>query len=242
MRKDSRFNGAWVFALMIGTCLVSPVIAQHLDDGKKGVVEAAFHDPQSPDVFRALSGLADRPPDKGWQTGDPQEVALMKQLIPDNDAPGGDLWVNEGACRVEQAMATLHDRIAEFGIHSPYVKQWIRVQSAVFDDCSHWHDSQALARKVVLPAPLFTRDRRTAQLQQADRAYQAAAMLFYNNQAAASARAFEIIARSRSPHRYYARYMAIAIRAGTQVDGIFYKPLAPVRRSIAEARALAGAP
>ena len=207
----------------------------------------AFHDPQSPDVYRALSGMGDPEIGSGsatfdddfWSTTDPTEIALLRRLLPSNEsAADGSYWFNNGNCRVKQPLETLRQRIEMLGAKSAYIDQWIAVQRAAFSACSDRQDSTHTSKVPALPAAMPTHDKRIARLQLADRPYQQATALFYASRMAAAARAFNRIARSSSPHRYYARYMAIAIEAGTQVDRYEYKPLVAVSHSIADARRL----
>ena len=224
----------------------APLHAQALDaDAERSIAETAFRDPQSPDVYRALSGMGDAHVgavsdafDEVYSTNDPKQVALLKQLFPDDTSSGDQFWVGGENCRLVQPLNVLRSRIATLGERSPYVQQWIRVQRAVFTACSYSRTNKASAKVATLPPPLATRNTRIAGIQRDDRAYQAATALFYARHMGQAAQAFDRIAASRSEHRYYARYMGIAIRAGTQVDRNSYAPLAPVGRSLSAARAL----
>lgn len=240
-----RFAPVSLFAMAAALIACAPARAQALDaEAGTSIAEAAFHDPQSPDVYRALTGMGD--PHIGsmsgsfegvFSTNDPKEVALLKQLFP-ADSSSDNFWVGGENCRLDQPLITLRARISALGDRSAYIQQWIRVQRAVLSACSYSSSNEAKARAIVLPPPMPTYDPCVTQLQREDRAYQAATALFYGEHLAQAAQAYSRIAASNSDQRYYARYMAIAIRAGTQVNRNDYKPLIPVSRSLAAARAL----
>lgn len=158
----------------------------------------AFHDPQSPDVYRALSGMGDPEIGSGsatfdddfWSTTDPTEIALLRRLLPSNEsAADGSYWFNNGNCRVKQPLETLRQRIEMLGAKSAYIDQWIAVQRAAFSACSDRQDSTHTSKVPALPAAMPTHDKRVARLQLADRPYQQATALFYASRMAAAARA-----------------------------------------------------
>lgn len=240
-----RFVPVCLFAMAAALIACAPARAQAPDaEAETSIAEAAFHDPQSPDVYRALSGMGD--PHVGpmsgssegvFSTNDPKQVALLKQLFRD-DSLSDNFWVGGENCRLEQPLITLGARIAALGEHSAYVQQWIRVQRAVLSACSYSGSNEAQGKVVVLPPPMRAYDPRITRLQREDRPYQAASALFYGKHLTQAAEAYDRIAASNSDQRYSARYMAIAIRAGTQVNRNDYKPLIPVSRSLAAVRAL----
>jgi hypothetical protein len=250
MHMPSRLNRVSVCALALALCAVSPAVADtptERHEMARFAADRAFGDPQSPEVYRALSGMG--VPETGiggdtrqqyWATDDPVTVADLRRLFPDADLSTPTMFDSNDVrnCRIEQPLATLRARIAVFGADSAYVKQWVRVQRAVFAGCKDWHSPDTPTKPVVLPSPMATDDAHVARLQSQDRAYQAAAALFYAGQLAPSLKAFDRIGRSASPHRYFARYMAIAIGAGSQGDGLGYKPLIPAARSLRDAKAL----
>ena len=249
----SLFRSASVSACALAAALIAngPAFAQAPDTSiETSISEAAFHDPQNPDVYRALSGMGDPQvaatsdtSGEDFSTRDPKEVALLKRLFPGDSSSDDSFWIGGENCRLDQPLATIRARIMAFGAHSAYVQQWIRVQRAVFTGCTYSHSGQASeATAVRLPPPMITSDPHVAKAQREDRAYQAATALFYGRQMPQAAAAFARIAASRSDHRYYARYMAVAIGAGTQPNKYECKPIVPVMRALAEARTLEADP
>lgn len=237
-------------ALMLGLQAISAGRASAAPDREELRIEGndAFRDPQSPEVYRALAGMGvpriafdAGPGDPSWSTNDPGDVALLRRMFPDVQAISPTFFssYDAGGCRTEQPLARLRDRVAAFGRQGAYVEQWLRVQRAVFAACKDWQRPDIPAKPIVLPAPLKTGDTRAAYFQAIDRPYQAAAALFYEKRYPEAARAFDRIARSNSPLRFHARYMAVAIRAGSQSERDGYQPLVPVAQSIRAAQALA---
>jgi hypothetical protein len=197
-------------------------------------LDAYFADPADVGVYRALAGLGDpipQPHDEwlnAFDAGSDGED-LAKQL-------GIGLGYEAGDCRLEHALTILKARIAAFGSDAPYVLQWVKAEQAVLAACRRddGHDGAASG----LPPPMEIRDPALARLQRQDRAYQEAVLLFYEGSFDAAARAFDRIAVATSPDRPFARYMALAIRAGSQPDRSSYKPLEPVSVSLAQANRL----
>jgi hypothetical protein len=96
------------------------------------------------------------------------------------------------------AARTLGARTESYGASSREVREWLRGQLAVFQNCS--------GSELVLPdaAPAWADD-----LLQADRRYQLASAYFYGLQFDEAARRFHTIAEDRnSPWRPYGRYLA----------------------------------
>jgi len=252
-RSRPAFLTALALACMLGLQAVSAGRAAAAPDREELGIEGndAFRDPQSPEAYRALAGMGvpriafgAGPRDPSWSTSDPADVALLRRMFPDAQtiSPASFSSYDVGDCRTEQPLATLRDRVAAFGPRDRYVEQWLRVQRAIFTACEHWQRPDVPAKPVVLPAPLRTGDARAARFQAIDRPYQVAAALFYEKRYPEAARAFDRIARSSSPLRFHARYMAISIRAGSQVERYGYQPLVPVAQSIRAAQALARDP
>ncbi len=181
-------------------------------DRRLGLVDTYYRDPHAPGVFRALSGMGD--PDAGgppYRTGESYAADWRKRLADKelllHDKYGG--W----NCRIEAPMKTLDDRRAALGADHPYVKQWIRVEQAVLSVCAD-NGSQTVA---ALPPPLEMQDPKLALLQKQDRAYQEAALRFYESDIAGTFRAYQAIAADKSsPHRPNAAYMVVAIQAGSR--------------------------
>jgi hypothetical protein len=204
-------------------------------------LDTYFENPDEPETFRALTGI-----------GDPQIVAEdaaeadaqfyprvagadISRLFP---GPDERLFL-PSPCRVDYALETLRARTAKFGAEHPYVRQWIAAQRATFSMCSHG----ASGAPTELPPPIATRDPAIATLQEQDRAYQAASILFYRDDRPAALEAFRrIAADTASPHRSMARYMVAAIRAGSVASGWVSRPLVPADQSIAEVKAIMADP
>ncbi|HEX6375283.1 MAG TPA: hypothetical protein VFZ91_06145 [Allosphingosinicella sp.] len=199
-----------------GGCLPADKVVERMD--------RYFAAPRSAATYRALAGLGDpviEPFGHGYygqesmfQNGAQWEEVdgLRKRMLPVErvDYGGGSSFehVEQGDCRTGYAIHVAQARIAALGAGHPYVRQWLAVQRAVFSACS----SREQPKVAALPAPLALADPALARLQRDDRAYQAAAQLFYRKSPAAPA-AFRRIAASRSGHAPIARYMMLVIKA-----------------------------
>ena len=91
---------------------------------------------------------------------------------------GDDAFVN--------AARTLEDRIHQFGLQSPAVKEWVAAQDQVFANCSGGPS---------IPAPI---DSSASPLLRADRTYQIAAAHFYAGDHAVAEQMFRAIAEDHS--------------------------------------------
>src|ERR1700761_3255649 len=186
-----------------------------------------FRAPRDPRTFRALTGMGDPVfTDSGARSAyapnwdSPADKMLLKQLMPSLDVSQTYFYPNFGDCRLEGPMMTLKARLAALGADHPYVKPWMRAERVVL---SHCNDGKA-----ELPPAMPTRDAAVARLQEEDRAYQQAAILFYRNTRAAL-EAFQQIAQDKSsPNRPLAVYMVLAIHAGNkgsyEAEGAALKP------------------
>lgn len=108
-------------------------------------------------------------------------------------------YVNCTPDAVATAVKTLNQRVAAYGDtkHSPWIQNWIEGQVAVFQNCG---SGQTLPAPAPAAAPLWLKQ---------DRAYQAAAALFYSEQYDSAAKAFTAIGRdARSPWHDMAPYLA----------------------------------
>lgn len=113
----------------------------------------------------------------------------------------------------DNAAETLSKRIAEFGINSPQIKDWVAAQDLVFANCSGGKDGQPQ-----IPAVLGS-DVPNSLRQ--DRAYQIAAAQFYAQQFEPAQAAFAgIVSDVASPYGSLARYLAVRtmIRQATLID------------------------
>jgi hypothetical protein len=117
----------------------------------------------------------------------------------------------------QTAVHTALNRKKEFGVESPFYKEWIAAQDQVFENCSgsSGYPSKQLPKPVVLPAAARVEDPPSVR---ADRAYQIAAAYFYAGEFSAARSAFEQIAKdSSSPYRKIAPYLVarVLIRSAT---------------------------
>ncbi|WP_332810958.1 hypothetical protein [Sphingomonas sp.] len=163
-----------------------------------------FYNPRGVATLRALSGLGDPQVEPFYSRaalGEADE-ALVGRMVPQDER---SQYVSTENCRVDYALEVAKARIAALGPDHPYVRQWFATQNAVFSACL-WDKSQHAHD---LPPPLRLRGPRLAKLQRDDRAYQAAALLFYRKDPDAGP-AFRRIAASSSPHAAIAVYMTLA--------------------------------
>lgn len=196
-------------------------------DAKKisEAVDRYAREPFSARSYRVLKGLGDPmiDPDYGgyssWQDADALKK-LISEISPDAKQP--NYYGYE--CRLGYPLEVLQKRIADLGKTSPYVKQWVTVQLTVLAAC----DGEKIAE---LPGPLTDQQSPVKELQEADRAYQSASLVFYTDRAK-SLDLYKAIGTSNSPHKAAARYMVANILANG-------KQIAEAR---AEANAILGDP
>ena len=139
-------------------------------------IDLYAREPFSARTWRVLKGLGDPmiDPDYGgyssWQDADALQEAHRRDHAR-REAARITTAMNAGsAIRVE----VLEKRIADLGKTNPYVKQWLTVQLAVLAAC----DGEKIAE---LPGPLADQQSPVKELQEADRAYQAASLVFYTD-------------------------------------------------------------
>lgn len=105
----------------------------------------------------------------------------------------------------EYAVHTLESRASQFGAQSALVKEWIKAQDQVFENCSTGQGYPPPTKAAVIPAAAKPED---SAMVRADRSYQIAAALFYAGDLDAAQRAFEDIAKdSGSPYQKLAPYL-----------------------------------
>ena len=169
-------------------------------------VDLYARDPFSARTFRVLKGLGDPmiDPDYGgyssWQDADALKK-LIAEISPEAKQP--NYYGYE--CRLGYPREVLEKRIADLGKTNPYVKQWVTVQLAVLAAC----DGEKIAE---LPGPLADQPSPARELQEADRAYQTASLVFYTDRGK-SVELYKAIGASTSPHKGAARYMVANILA-----------------------------
>jgi hypothetical protein len=208
---------------------IDPV--QHIESR----IDHYFTEPRSPETFRALSGMGlpagatalDSYPDARWMSASTADRELLQRLFPHLDISNQYWYPDFGGCRAEAPLQQFKDRLARVGADHPYIAQWLRAERAVLSVCSSDRNSYPAS---ALPPPLDDPDPAIALLQTQDRAYQQAAMSFYQGEDAAALSAFRAIAGDRaSPNRPLAAYMVLAIHAGsrattTQRDTVVQSP------------------
>jgi hypothetical protein len=200
-RRFVSFLGAFIVGIApvgaAGTCPDgSPRDAKKIAEA----IDIYAREPFSARTWRMLKGLGDPGIDQNygggayWANQDSWRRQVL-ELAPDVKQPnyyGYD-------CRLDYPVQVLNKRIADLGPKHPYVKQWITVQSAVLASCSEQSVTE-------LPPPLTWLEGDMKALQDFDRAYQGATLVFYQDKAKAID-IFGTIAGTASPHRAAARYM-----------------------------------
>jgi tetratricopeptide (TPR) repeat protein len=108
-----------------------------------------------------------------------------------------EFYVNCNKDSFETAAKVLADRLAEYGIESPILLNWVQAQDGVFSNCSSG---------TAIPEPLPADARPLARQ---DRTYQIAAAHFYSSNFDEARKRFEeIAADNASPWHFVAAYMA----------------------------------
>ncbi len=125
----------------------------------------------------------------------------------------------------QTAARTLNDRIVQFGAEGPEVKDWVRAQDRVFQNCS---GAKAVPDPAMPGSPAMV---------QADRAYQIAAAHFYAGDFDVAARMFRDIANDpTSPWRQLTPYLAARalVRQGTLVPAYDKLDKAPLLQPVTQ--------
>ena len=169
-------------------------------------IDRYAREPFSARTYRMLKGLGDPmiEPNYGgyssWQDADAFRK-MVTEIAPEAKQP--NYYGYE--CRLGYPREVLEKRIADLGKTSPYVRQWITVQMAVLAACG--------GEKIAdLPGPMTDQETPIQILQDADRTYQAASLVFYTDRAKALG-LYKTIGGSDSPHKAAARYMVANILA-----------------------------
>jgi hypothetical protein len=195
--------------------------ASTFEAGSVGVLRPRFYRADLMMAYRTLSGVklgAGEVPQPLYE-GTPADDRVKPwteargafgeppKLDPDKKVPGEDYQVypNCLADAFTNAAEMLRKRQAQWGATSTAVKEWVRGQDQVFENCSGGP---------VIPAEVTSGD----TLLRADRQYQIAAAKFYAGQYAEAASAFDAIAKDAgSPWKEIAPYLAARayVRQGT---------------------------
>ena len=217
------------FSLASSGVLAAPAANTDAVGEMENRMDHYFNEPRSPETFRALSGMGLPAGAKAnndaeishWWSASVDEKDLLQRLFPKLDMSRAYWYPDFGACRPEAPLQQLRARLDQLGAVHPYIAQWLRVEHAVLSACEPGHSKTAA---VALPPPLDVADPAIALLQQQDRAYQQAALLFYQDAAAGALTAFQTIANDRaSPNRPLAAYMVLAIQAGSSTRTIVWQ-------------------
>lgn len=199
----------WMSAIGVLLLSVSPLAAACPDPAKLATAIDLYADaPFSARTWRVLKGLGDPMIDVSYPGGERWEderrfKELATQVLPDASLPEYLSY----ECRIGYPLQELEKRIAVLGAGHDYVKQWVKVQLAVFAACGG-EDVTELP-----PALDIKTDLRL--IQEADRAYQQATLTFYKDKSA-SLDQFRAIGASKSPHRAASRYMVANILANAK--------------------------
>lgn len=197
--------------------------------GKLGVLQPSYARSYLVAAYRNLAGsglsaeeakgikaLWDERLNYGWQLNDDAWIKSWveaRQKVPGLAAPAQinvfrnrekpheyESYLNCQEDAFNTAIATLNDRVKQFGADSPGVKSWVAAQDLVLINCSDGKH---------LPAAASTEAPDLPPLLRADRAYQIAAANFYAGDLDQARQQFEAISRdSASPWKETAAYMA----------------------------------
>ena len=217
------------FSLASSGVLAAPAANTDAVGEMENRMDHYFSEPRSPETFRALSGMGLPAGAKAnnnaeisrWWSTSVDDKDLLQRLFPKLDMSQAYWYPDFGACRPEAPLQQFRARLNQLGAEHPYVVQWLRVERAVLSTCEPGRSKTAV---VALPRPLDVADPAIALLQQQDRAYQQAALLFYQDDSAGALAAFQAIANDRaSPNRPLAAYMALATQAGSSTTTIVWQ-------------------
>jgi hypothetical protein len=198
-------------------------------NGKLGVLRPSYARSYLVAAYRNLSGdglsaneakgikaLWDERLNYGWELHDDDWIKTWveaRKKVPDLAAPAEikafrnrekpheyESYLNCQQDAFDNAIATLNDRIKQFGADSSGVKSWVAAQDLVFANCSEGKH---------IPTAASTEAPDLPPLLRADRAYQIAAANFYAGSLDEAKQQFDSIARDdSSPWRNKAAYLA----------------------------------
>jgi hypothetical protein len=158
-----------------------------------------------------------------WKAARAKYATPDGEITPEHQAPqelGGNNvyyypdYLNCPNAAFKTAVLTVNSRAATWGAQSPYLKDWITAQDAVFSNCS--------GKTTTMPPPP---PQNSPALLRADRAYQAAAAAFYAGKYDEARFRFQNIAQDKSsPWQPWGEYLAaralvrLAFSEGTKND------------------------
>jgi len=142
-----------------------------------------------------------------WKAARAKYVTPDGEIIPQHQAPqelGGNNiyyypdYLNCPDAAFKTAVLTVNSRAAAWGTQSPYLKDWIGAQDAVFSNCS--------GKSTTMPPPA---PQNSPALLRSDRAYQNAAAAFYAGKYDEARFQFQNIAQDKSsPWQPWGEYLA----------------------------------
>jgi hypothetical protein len=181
------------------------------------------------DSFRAVTGLGTL----NWShqaEPDEAEWKLLQGFVQKLSVTTDAYYDQEDNCRLESPFAIYRERVQRLGADHPYLQQWLAAQRAVLSACENPGLEAPKLVPALPPAAKFG-DAGLMTLQEQDRRYQQASMLFYGERLGEAAAAFDRIAADRaSPLRPFGAYMGAAIRAGSRPNTMRSGDYAPASR------------
>src|SRR6185436_19694614 len=179
-RRIGCFLGAFVIGISpVFAAATCPDGSQRNDKEIARLIDLYAQAPFSARTWRVLKGLGDPGIDEGysgqssWDNQDKWRKRLT-ELAPDIKQPS----YYGGECRLDYPFQVLEKRLADLGPKHPYLRHWLTVQTAILSAC----DDKSVTE---LPPPLASLEGDKKALQDADRAYQQATLVFYQDKAKA---------------------------------------------------------
>jgi hypothetical protein len=209
-----RLLGAGLALSLAGGPAIAAPVCQVLDAKERDLRLDTYFPMSGVTSYRAIMGLTTALTDseggkadyEARETEAEKLQAFVHRMFPDWDVTP----YYYGNCRLEAPFIIYQERVKRFGADHPYVLQWLKAQRAVLSQC---RDAGPGTRSDLPVAEKFA-DPALKTLQEQDRRYQQAAVLFYSQDFPGAAMAYDAIAQDRaSPLRAFATYMAAASRA-----------------------------
>ena len=162
----------------------------------------------TPEQFEAAHSAEEAAqPVNQWKTARGKYAQADGEITPEHQAQqelGGNNvyyypdYLNCPDAAFKNAVLTINNRAATWGAQSPYLKDWITAQDAVFSNCG--------GKSTMMPPPA---PQNSPALLRADRAYQSAAAAFYAGKYDDARFQFQNIAQDKSsPWQPWGEYLA----------------------------------
>jgi len=162
----------------------------------------------TPEQFEAAHSAEEAAqPVNQWKTARAKYAPVDGEITPEHQAPqelGGNNvyyypdYLNCPDAAFKNAVLTVNNRAAAWGAQSPYLKDWITAQDAVFSNCG--------GKSATMPP---SAPQNSPALLRADRAYQSAAAAFYAGKYDDARFQFQNIAQDKSsPWQPWGEYLA----------------------------------